>query len=67
MENNVKQNYDEMFNSLSREEKANLLSNVSSRINKRFKSLYSESILENTWNLLTEDSKRAGFEMYHNN
>ena len=65
MENNVNQNYDEIFNDLSREEKVNLLSNVSSKINKRFQSLYSDSILYRIWNCLTYESKKAGVEMYN--
>lgn len=64
MENIKNENYDERFKELSHDEKVDLLSHVSSKINKRFKSIYSESILNNIWNMLTEDSKKVGIEMY---
>lgn len=67
MENIKNENYDERFKELSHDDKVNVLSNVSSKINKRFKPIYSESILNNIWNMLTEDSKRVGIEMYLGN
>ena len=67
MENIKNETYDERFKELSHDDKVDVLSHVSSKINIRFKPIYSESILNSIWNMLTEDSKRVGIEMYLGN
>ena len=56
-------NLDGLFSILETGVKVDVLSNVSSRVNRKFKSIYSESMLNNIWGRLTTDEKNAGIKM----
>lgn len=56
-------NVDGIFSVLGHDEKVNVLSNVSSRINKKYNSIYTDSMLNHIWGRLTNDEKYAGIKM----
>lgn len=56
-------NLDGFFSILGIDKKVDILSNVSSRINKKYKSIYTDSMLNHIWGRLTHDEKYAGIKM----
>lgn len=56
-------NVDGLFSIMTHNERVSVLSNVSSRINTKYGSMYRDSMLNNIWGRLTNDEKRAGIKM----